>query len=72
MPEDHDEDLEFTEEQLRRVLRSVGEEARRSAFAAGRPVIFIKDKAIVALHADGREEILEYLPSEPVSTSKNP
>lgn len=65
------DDLEFTEEQLHKVLRSVGEEARRSAFAKGQPVIFLKGRSIVALHPDGREEIIEILPPETSSTSLN-
>lgn len=52
---------EFTDEQLHAALVRVGREARRSAFAAGRPVVVIKGRSIVALYADGREEVLETL-----------
>ena len=61
MPEDVPDGLEFTEEQLRAALRRVGEEARREAFAAGRPVIILKGTALIALHADGTEEVIERL-----------
>lgn len=64
MPEDARESLEFTEEQLRAALRRVGREARQEAFAAGHPVIIVKDKTLVALHPDGTEEVLERLPPE--------
>lgn len=57
---DHD-DLEFTDEQLRDALRDVGQQARQEAFAAGRPVFVIKGNSIVALHPDGREEVIETL-----------
>lgn len=60
---DHDEP-EFTDEQLRAALRRVGEDARREAFAAGRPVFIIKGTSLVALHADGTEEILKTLRPE--------
>jgi hypothetical protein len=48
-------------------LRRVGEEARREAFAAGRPVIILKGTALIALHADGTEEVIERIgpPAEP-------
>jgi hypothetical protein len=61
MPEDIPDGLEFTEEQLRAALRRVGREARRAAFAAGRPVIILKGTSLVALHADGTEEVIERL-----------
>jgi hypothetical protein len=61
MSPNHGDDVEFTDEQLRAALKGVGDEARREAFAAGRPVVFFKDNAIVALYADGSERILETL-----------
>jgi hypothetical protein len=61
MPEDIDDGREFTDEQLRAALRRVGEEARREAFAAGLPVIILKGRSLVALHADGTEEVIEQL-----------
>jgi hypothetical protein len=61
MPEDIDDGREFTDEQLRAALRRVGEEARREAFAAGLPVYILKGKSLVALHADGTEEVIEQL-----------
>jgi hypothetical protein len=61
MPEEIDDGREFTDEQLRAALKRVGEDARREAFAAGLPVYILKDGAIVALHADGTEEVLEQL-----------
>lgn len=50
---------EFTDEQLRAALKGVGRDARQMAFAAGQPVFILKGDAIVALYADGREEIIE-------------
>ena len=50
--------IEFTEEQLHAALHRVGEEARRAAFAAGRPVMVAKNGWLVLQHADGREEIV--------------
>ena len=64
MPEDNSDGLEFTDEQLRAVLQRVGQDARRTAFAAGRPVFIVKGTSLVALHADGTEEIIESLRSE--------
>ena len=61
MPEDVLDGQEFTDEQLRAALRRVGREARQAAFAAGYPVIVVKGRALVALHPDGREEIIEPL-----------
>jgi hypothetical protein len=44
----------------------VGEDARQAAFAAGRPVFIIKGRSLVALHADGTEEVIKtlHLPTE--------
>jgi hypothetical protein len=42
MPENDSEGMEFTDEQLRAALKRVGQEARRAAFAAGRPVSLSK------------------------------
>ncbi|HEY7153022.1 MAG TPA: hypothetical protein VH575_03585 [Gemmataceae bacterium] len=61
MQENNGDMPEFTDEQLRAALKRVGRDARQEAFAAGRPVIVIKGNAIVALHPDGREEIIEPL-----------
>jgi len=49
---------EFTDEQLRAALRSVGETARREAFAAGRSVMIVKGASLVLLHPDGTEEVV--------------
>jgi hypothetical protein len=61
MPQNEYEPPEFTDEQLRAALKRMGREARQLAFAAGRPIIILKGRSIVALHADGREEVLERL-----------
>jgi hypothetical protein len=59
---DSETDLpEFTDEELLAALRRVGDTARATAFAAGRPIIVIKGSAIMALHADGTEEVIEML-----------
>jgi hypothetical protein len=59
MMEDSNGDLaEFTEEQLRAVLKSVGEEARREAFSAGRSVMIARGASLVLLHPDGTEEVV--------------
>jgi hypothetical protein len=64
MPEDNGDGLEFSDEQLRAVLKRVGQDARQKAFAAGRPVFIVKGTSLVALHADGTEEVIECLGSE--------
>jgi hypothetical protein len=64
MLESNTDGPEFTDEQLRAALKRVGRDARQAAFAAGRPVFIVKDKLLVALHADGTEEIIESLRSE--------
>jgi hypothetical protein len=61
MPENNDDLPEFTDEQLRAALKRVGRDARQEAFAAGQPVFFVKGASIVALHPDGREEVIEPL-----------
>jgi hypothetical protein len=52
---------EFTDEQLRAAVKSVGRDARKAAFAAGRPVFIIKGTSLVALNPDGTEKIVESL-----------
>lgn len=61
MPENNGDLPEFTDEQFRAALKRVGRDARREAFAAGHPVFIVKGAFIVALHPDGREEIIEPL-----------
>jgi hypothetical protein len=64
--QEHNGDMpEFTDEQLRAALKRVGRDARQAAFAAGRPVFVVKGNAIVALHPDGTEEIVESLCPRP-------
>ena len=53
---------EFTDEELRAALKRVGDEARRAAFAAGRPVMVAKNARLVLLYPDGTEEVVEELP----------
>jgi hypothetical protein len=52
---------EFTDEQLRAALERVGRNARAAAFAAGRPVVVIKNDSLVELYPDGSEKILRPL-----------
>lgn len=57
----NDNDLDdrgFTDEQLQAALKSVGEEARRIAFAAGQPIVVLRKGVLLRLYADGREEIV--------------
>ena len=61
MEEHSTDEEEFTDEQLRAALDRMGNEAKRKAFAAGLPVVILKGSDLIALHADGREEILERL-----------
>ena len=68
MPEPLLDDREFTDEELRAAVVRVGEEARAIAFAAGRPVYFMKGRAIIAQHADGTEEIVELLGADTDAT----
>lgn len=64
MQNNDDDDLEFTDEQLRAALKRIGRDVRQAAFAAGQPIIFAKGSSIVALYSDGREEIIETLRRE--------
>jgi hypothetical protein len=59
MSEEFVEDVEFTEEQLRAALKRVGREAREEAFAKGRPVFFVKNGTLIALHPDGSETVIK-------------
>ncbi len=68
MQENNGDMPEFTDEQLRAALKRVGRDARQAAFAAGRPIVVVKDNAIVALHPDGREEIIKPLCPRPDAT----
>ena len=61
LDENKDDEPEFTDEQLRAALRDVGRDARQTAFAAGRPVFIVKGTSLVALHADGTEEVIKSL-----------
>ncbi len=51
----------FTDEQLRAALKRMGRDAREATFAAGRPVVVIRDRSIIAVFADGSEVLLEQL-----------
>jgi hypothetical protein len=62
MQENPDDGPEFTEDQLRAALERVGRNARQTAFAAGRPVFFLRGRTVVALHPDGTEEVVETVP----------
>ena len=53
------EEMEFTEEQLRAALKRVGSDARQQAFAAGRPVFFVKNGVLIALYSDGSEQVIK-------------
>jgi hypothetical protein len=64
MQENGHDGVEFSDEQLRAALRRVGRDARQAAFAAGRPVVVVKDSLLVALFPDGTEQILESLAPE--------
>lgn len=57
--------VEFTDAQLRAALKDVGLEARRQAFAAGRPVFVVRDGKIVALYPDGTEKPVDRPLSQP-------
>ncbi|GEM_PF-2979261 len=62
---------EFTDEQLRAVVKSVGEEARREAFSAGRSVMIARGASLVLLHPDGTEEVVGPLwPEDGVASRK--
>jgi hypothetical protein len=59
LPENPDVDpREFTDEELRNVLKQVGEEARRKAFAAGKSVTVLEGNHLVRIWGDGRKEII--------------
>jgi hypothetical protein len=70
MPDDVIDEPEFTDEQLRALLHRVAQVARAKAFAAGLPVHFIKNGAIVALHPDGTEEVVKLLSNDPATGRK--
>jgi hypothetical protein len=59
MAETIDDTSEFTDEELRAALKLVGSEAKRKAFAAGRPVLILKGRRIVAVYPDGKEVTIE-------------
>jgi hypothetical protein len=59
MEKNANDDLEFTDEQLRAALKRVGREARRKAFAAGQPVVILKGSALVEVYADGTEKVIK-------------
>jgi hypothetical protein len=64
MQENGRDGVEFSDEQLRAALKRVGKDARQAAFAAGRPVVVVKNSLLVALFPDGTEQILESLAPE--------
>lgn len=66
MNEENAEDVEFSEEQLRAALKSVGKEAQKQAFARGLPVFFVKNGSLIALYPDGRETVVN--PAHPIGT----
>lgn len=53
-----DDPPEFTDDEMRAVLKSMGEEARLKAFSVGRPVMVIENKQLVLLYPDGTREII--------------
>jgi hypothetical protein len=55
---------EFTDDELRAVLKTVGENARRKAFAAGHSVMIARGGKLVQLHPDGTEEVVGPLDGE--------
>lgn len=56
---------EATEEEILAALRHVGETARREAFAAGHPIVFLRDGRIVRQYPDGSEDYVdEPVPSD--------
>jgi hypothetical protein len=57
------EDVEFTDEQLRAALKRVGRDARQQAFAGGRPIFFVKNGSLIALHPDGTEQVIKPAPA---------
>lgn len=61
MPETKLDEPEFTDEQLRAALRRVGDDARRVAFAGGKPVFVVRGSLLVAVYEDGTERIIESL-----------
>ena len=61
MSDDVNDEPEFTDDQLRAALRRVGEDARQEAFAAGLSVLVLRGRAIVSVHPDGSEEVVDYL-----------
>ena len=50
---------EFSDEQLRDALKRVGTEAQRISFVAGRPIVYLKGKYLIALHQNGTEQVLK-------------
>lgn len=70
MMDDDLQDPEFTDEQLRAVLKRVGSDARQAAFAAGRPIMIAKKSHLVLIYPDGAEEIVAPLPSQETQTNE--
>lgn len=50
---------EPTDEVILAALRHVGDTARREAFAAGQPIVFLRNGRIVRQFPDGTEEHIE-------------
>lgn len=58
MSDSYVEPPEFTDEELLAALKRVGQAARDAAFAAGRPVVVLRDSMLVAIYSDGKEVII--------------
>jgi hypothetical protein len=54
----------FTDDQLRALLRRVGQDAHDAAFKAGQSVIVLQGASLVAIHPDGTRRVVENLPPE--------
>lgn len=62
---------EPTDEEILAALRLVGETARREAFAAGQPIVFLRDGKIVRQFPDGTEELVEEPACHSVQAAKS-
>lgn len=63
---------EFTDEQLREALKRVGSDARQAAFAAGRPILIVREGQLVEQHADGTERYLGPAQAPPAADANQP
>ena len=59
------EPREFTDQQLHAALKRVGEQAKKQAFSAGKPIVVLRGTQLVWIYPDGREVTSPVSPGPP-------